>query len=55
MILEQISGCTEANARAAFDESRRRAHMPLTLASHLISRLSHHHDTTRSKCLALKP
>jgi hypothetical protein len=43
LILEQVSKCKETNARNALATSYQRAHVPLVLAWHIISRLPNEH------------
>ncbi len=44
IVLEQLAGRTEHNARAALDYTRRRARLPQALARILISRLPDHRN-----------
>jgi hypothetical protein len=56
VVLEQLSGHAEVNARDVFAASQRMARVPLALARSLISGLPiERHNMQGSKCSVLKP
>jgi hypothetical protein len=58
LVLEQLSGCSETNARNALNQSCQRARVPQALASNILSRLpnAHHNlDPRPNKCRVSQP